>query len=71
MNIYDWCVMKNMVNGKQCTIKVSHVDKSVVGSVLDKIDKKYDGWVSPLVKIQGKIYEYFNGEHHTRFAAVR
>jgi hypothetical protein len=48
LNPYDLCVANKMINGKQCTIawyvddlKVSHVDKSVVGSILDTIESKF------------------------------
>ena len=44
-NEYDWCVMKNIVNDKQCTIlwdvddlKMSNVYSYIVYSVISDID---------------------------------
>ena len=48
-NEYDWCVMNNIIDNKQCTIlwhvddlKTSHVDPAVVSSVLAEIDAEYE-----------------------------
>ena len=47
-NKYDWCVMSNIIHNKQFTIlwhfddlKTSHVDPTVVSSVLADIDAEY------------------------------
>ena len=45
INPYDWCVANKMVSGAQCTVvwhvddlKISHVDPTVVESLLDLLD---------------------------------
>jgi hypothetical protein len=64
VNPYDWCCMNKMTNGKQCTIlwhvddiKISHVDPTVVTSILKQINDEY-GKVSPLTETRGKVHEY-------------
>ena len=63
-NPYDWCVVNNNINGKQCTIvshvndlMISHEDPKVVTSIIDSLSKKY-GDVMPLFINRGKVYEY-------------
>ena len=53
LNPYDRCVANKMVNGKQCTVlwyvddvKVSHVEESVVKSVITKLENEF-GSVNP------------------------
>ena len=48
VNPYDKCTANKMIDGKQCTvtwyvddIKISHVDKSVVTSIIDKLQNEY------------------------------
>ena len=48
INPYDFCVANKMINGKQCTIvwhvddlKISHVEPTVVTTILNLLDKKY------------------------------
>ena len=50
INPYDMCVANKIINGKQCTLtwyvdnnKVSHVEKTVVDEVIDKIEKRFPG----------------------------
>ena len=57
-NEYNWCVMNNIIENKQCIIlwhvnrlKTSHVDPSIISSVLYDIDAEY-----------GKICK---NDHHT------
>ena len=64
INLYDWCVANNMINGKQCTIgwhvdnlKISHIDLEVVDDILNKLDKRY-GKEAPMVTTRGKIHDY-------------
>jgi hypothetical protein len=52
INPYDRCVANKVINGKQCTIGwyvddniLSHVDKSVVDSVINKIEEYFPGLV--------------------------
>ena len=65
-NPYDQCVVNKMINGKQCTIvwhvddlKISHVDPSVVTSIIDKLDKRYDEIVSVSYS-SGKVHDYLD-----------
>ena len=64
LNPYDECVANKTINGKQCTIlwhvddlKISHVDKSVVDDMLDKLNNRY-GKDAPLTVTRGKVHEY-------------
>jgi hypothetical protein len=64
INPYDWCVANKTINGKQCTvlwhvddIKVSHVDASVVSTVLELFKAAY-GKEAPLTITRGKVHEY-------------
>merc|ERR1740139_1190611 len=48
MNSYDECIVNKTVDGKQCTnvwhvddLKISHVNESVVTSIIDALDYKY------------------------------
>jgi hypothetical protein len=52
INPYDRCVANKLINGKQCTIGwyvddniLSHVEKTVVDSVIDKIEGYFPGLV--------------------------
>ena len=47
-NKYNWCVMNNIIKGKQWTIiwhinnmKMSHIDSDVVSGVISDIDTEY------------------------------
>ena len=64
VNLYDWCVINKMADGKQCTIlwhvddlKISHENEHVVTAMLDKVTKKY-GNEAPLTIKRGKIHDY-------------
>ena len=64
INPYDWCVANKMVSGAQCTVvwhvddlKISHVDPTVVESLLDLLDGEY-GKINPLVTTHGKLHDY-------------
>ena len=63
-NEYDWCVMKTIVNDKQCTtiwhvddLKMSHVDPDIVSSVLTDIDTEY-GKIAKTTIMRIKIHKY-------------
>jgi Reverse transcriptase (RNA-dependent DNA polymerase) len=63
-NPYDFCVVNKTVNGKQLTIvwyvddlKISHVDSSVVDSMIDSLKKEF-GQVSDLTIRRGKVHDY-------------
>ncbi|KAL7564112.1 hypothetical protein ACA910_012384 [Epithemia clementina (nom. ined.)] len=63
-NPYDACVMNKEINGHQCTIgwhvddlKISHVDKGVLNSIIQQLEEKY-GKESPLTVHRGKVHEY-------------
>ena len=63
-NEYDWCVMNNIIDNKQCTIlwnvgdlKTSHVDPAVVSRVLSDIDAEY-GKISKMTITRGKVHMY-------------
>ncbi len=70
INPYDFCVANKMINGKQCTIvwhvddlKISHVEPTVVTTILNLLDKKYGqeivgGKRAPLTINRGKIHDY-------------
>jgi hypothetical protein len=64
INPYDWCVANKMVHGKQCTVvwhvddlKISHVDPTVVQSLLDLLNGEY-GKINPLVTTHGNQHDY-------------
>jgi hypothetical protein len=64
LNPYDWCVANKTINGTQCTVawhvddvKISHVDKDVVDSVIDDLENVF-GKESPLSKSRGRIHDY-------------
>ena len=61
---YDWCVANKTIEGKHCTvlwhiygIKISHVNKDVVSSVIDYLSYRY-GKEAPLTVTRGKIHQY-------------
>jgi hypothetical protein len=64
INPFDWCVANKMITGKQCTVvwhvddlKISHVDPTVVESLLSLLNSEYRK-INPLVTTSGKIHEY-------------
>jgi hypothetical protein len=70
INPYDFCVANKNINGKQCTIvwhvddlKISHVDASVVTTIINLLDAKYGqeivgGKRAPVTVTRGKIHDY-------------
>jgi hypothetical protein len=63
-NPYDFCVVNKIVDGKQMTIvwyvddlKISHVDPSVVGNMIDVLKAEF-GQKLDLTVRRGKIHEY-------------
>ena len=63
-NEYDWCVMKKIIDNKQCTIlfhvddlKTSHVNPAVVSRVLADIDAEY-GKIAKMTIRRGKVRNY-------------
>ena len=69
INPYNWRVANKMVNGQQSTIvwhvedlKISHVDKQVVTTLINKLNKQYGKTASgqdvPLTVKPGKVHEY-------------
>ena len=63
-NPYDPCVANKGIDGHQCTIvwhvddlKISHVSKGVVDSVIDLLHKEF-GTEDPLVVKRGPVHEY-------------
>ena len=63
-NEYNWCVMNNIIDNKQCTIlwhfddlKTSYVDPAVVSSVLAEIYVEY-GKISKMTITRGKVHKY-------------
>lgn len=64
MNSYDQCIVNKTVDGKQCTnvwhvddLKISHVNESVVTSIIDALDYKY-GEIMPVSHSRGKVHDY-------------
>ena len=63
-NEYDWYVMNNIIDNKQCTVlwhvndlKTSHADPSVISSVIADIDAGY-GNISKTTITRGKVHKY-------------
>ena len=63
-NEYDWCVMNNIIDDKQCTIlynvnylKTSHVEPYVIPIVLADINLEYVK-IEKIIITQGKVYKY-------------
>ena len=63
-NEYDWCVMENIIDNKQCTIiwhvddlNTSHVEPAVFSSVLADIDAEY-GKIAKMTIMKGKVPKY-------------
>ena len=65
LNPYDTCVANCMINEKQCTIllwhmddlKISHEDPAVVTNIIRQLTDK-NGKVTPMESTCGKIHEY-------------
>jgi hypothetical protein len=64
INPYDSCVVKKMIDSKQCTIvwhvddlKLSHVKQSMLDDLADKLNVKY-GQETPLIMHHRKIHDY-------------
>ena len=64
VNLYDWCVVNKVINGKQCTIgwhvdnlKISHVDKEVVEEIIMGLNDRY-GKDTPISVHRGLVQEY-------------
>ena len=62
-NKYDWCVMKNIGNDKQCTIFwhvddlwMSHVDPDIISGVLVDIDTEY-GKIAKMTIMRGNMHK--------------
>jgi hypothetical protein len=81
-NPYDPCVVNKDINGKQCTIlwhvddlKISHVDRDVVTSVIDMVDAEF-GKEAPLTISRGKVHVYlgmtidFSSDRKVRFSMI-
>lgn len=66
LNPYDNCVANNMINCKQCTIllwhvndlEISHVEASVVTDIIIKLLKHKFRIEAPLTVTRGKVHEY-------------
>lgn len=66
LNPYDSCVANNMINCKQCTIvlwhindlEISHVEASVVTDIIIKLLKHKFRNEAPLTVTRGKVHEY-------------
>jgi hypothetical protein len=63
-NPYDPCVANRTIDGGQCTVlwhvddlKVSHVDKKVVDTVIDLLNSEF-GKETPLSVVHGKEHDY-------------
>ena len=63
-NEYDWCVMNNLVDGKQFTIilhidnlKMLHVDFDIFSGVPSDINEDY-GKITKMTITGGKIHRY-------------
>ena len=63
-NKYDWCVMNNIIDNKQCTIiwnvddlNTSHVEPAVVSRFLADIDTEY-GKIAKMTITRGKVHKY-------------
>ena len=63
-NPYDWCIVNNIINGKQCTIvwwvddlMISHADPKLVTDVINGLSARY-GDMMPLSINRGKKYVY-------------
>ena len=64
INEYDWCVMKTIVNGNQCTIiwhvdylKMLHFDSDIFSSIISDIDVEY-GIIAKMTTTWGRIQKY-------------
>ena len=65
LNPYDSCVAKKMINEKQCTIvlwhvddlKISHVEASVVTDIIKLLELEF-GKEAPLTVTSGKVHKY-------------
>ena len=64
VNLYDWCVVNKVINGKQCTIgwhvddlKISHVDEEVVEDLIRGLNDRY-GKETPISVHRGPVQEY-------------
>jgi hypothetical protein len=64
VNPYDPCIVNKTINGKQCTalwnvddIKMSHVKKDVLESIITKLSKQY-GQDALLMVQRGPIHDY-------------
>jgi hypothetical protein len=64
VNPYDQCVANKTINGTQCTIiwhvddlKISHVDKDVVTSVINLLQAEY-GKLVPLTETRRAVHDY-------------
>ena len=63
-NEYNWCVMKNIIDGKQFTIlwhvnnlKTPHLETAVFFSVLADIDVEYRK-IAKMTITRGKVHKY-------------
>ena len=63
-NEYNWCVMKNIIYDKQCTIlwhvdylTMSNFDPAIISSILADIDAEY-GKISKINIMRGKLHKY-------------
>ena len=63
-NEYDWCVMNNIMDKKQCTIiwyindlKTSHVDPAVISRFIADIDA--ESWkIAKMTIMRGKVHKH-------------
>jgi hypothetical protein len=64
-NCYDRCTINKMINGNQITIqfhvdylKISHMDQSVIDSVLNDLNNKFGTSKKPLAATTGLVHDY-------------
>jgi hypothetical protein len=64
INQYDWCVVNNIIEGKQCTVlwhvddlKISHVSEDVNTNIIKRINDEF-GKESPITITRGKVHDY-------------
>ncbi len=77
LSLYNPCITNKVIRGNQCMVtwhagnlKISPVDPLAMDELIDRMDNEF-GKNVPLLKLRGKIHDYFRRVLDSRFLVKR